>query len=282
MLSGPQNKKIQIGDTDMYYVSFGHGKKPFVILPGLGDGLKTVKGLALPLSIKYKELLDEFKIYSFSRKNQLPEGYTTRDMARDQAEAMRLLGIEHAHLMGISMGGMISQYMAIDYPELVDRLVLVVTLSEPNPVMDDSIEVWLDLAEKGEFQHLMTDTARRMYTEAFFKRNEWMLPVTGVVGEPKSYDRYLVMAKACRVHNAYEELDKIKAPTLVIGGELDATLGGDPSRRIAEKIPSAELYMYEAYGHGLYEECKDFETRVKEFLLKEIPEFSCQGDLFHG
>lgn len=270
MLSAAKNKKIQIGDTDMYYVSFGHGKKPLVILPGLGDGLKTVKGLALPLSMKYKELLDDFKIYSFSRKNYLPEGYTTRDMARDQAEVMKMLGIEHAHLMGISMGGMVSQYVAIDYPELVDKLVLAVTLSEPNSIMSDSVDVWLELAKKREFQQLMTDIARRMYTEEFFRKNEWLLPVTGIVGEPKSYDRYIVMAKACRSHNAHEELGKIKAHTLVIGGELDATLGAEPSRRIAERIPSAELYMYEEYGHGLYEESKEFESRVKEFLLKEI------------
>lgn len=266
MLSAPQNKKLRIGDTDMYYVSFGHGEQPLVILPGLGDGLKTVRGLAFPLSIKYKELLRDFKIYSFSRKNHLPDGYTTRDMAADQAEAMHQLGIERAHLMGISMGGMISQYLAIDYPELVERLVLVATLSEPNAVMDDSAKTWSDLARKHQFQQLMTDIARRMYTEAFFKKSEWVLPVTGIVGEPRSYDRYLVMAEACRNHNACPELHKIQAPALVLGGELDITLGPDASRVLADRIPSAELYMYQEYGHGLYDEAKDFEQRVHAFL----------------
>lgn len=268
MHSVPQNKKLKIGDTDMYYVSFGHGKQPLVILPGLGDGLKTVRGLAFPLSLKYKKLLRDFKIYSFSRKNCLPEGYTTRDMAADQAKAMYQLGIERAHLMGISMGGMISQYLAIDHPEMVDRLVLVATLSEPNAVMDDSAKTWADLAKKHQFQQLMADIARRMYTEPFLKKSEWVLPVTGIVGEPRSYDRYLVMAEACRNHNACSELHKIHAPTLVIGGELDITLGADASRILAEQIPAAELYMYQDYGHGLYDEAKDFEYRVHTFLAR--------------
>lgn len=266
MLSAPQNKKLRIGDTDMYYVSFGHGEQPLVILPGLGDGLKTVRGLAFPLSLKYKELLRDFKIYSFSRKNHLPEGYTTRDMAQDQAEAMQQLGIERAHLMGISMGGMISQYLAIDHPNMVERLVLVATLSEPNEIMSDSVDVWKQYAQQHQFQQLLTDIARRMYTESFFRKSELVLPVTGLVGEPKSYERYLVMAEACRRHNAAAELDQIKAPTLVLGGELDATLGADASRVLAQKIPSAELYMYKEYGHGLYDEAKDFEQRVHKFL----------------
>lgn len=52
--------------------------------------------------------------------------------------------------------------------------------------------------------------------------------------------------------------DKIKVPTLVIGGEKDITLGGDASKEIAGIIPGAELRMYEQWGHGLCEEAKDF------------------------
>ena len=63
-------------------------------------------------------------------------------------------------------------------------------------------------------------------------------------------------------------MPQIKAPTLVIGGEKDLSLGGNASREIAAKIPGAELRMYEQWGHGLYEEAKDFNQVVLEFLCR--------------
>ncbi|MGN0250788.1 MAG: alpha/beta fold hydrolase [Oliverpabstia sp.] len=68
---------------------------------------------------------NDYKVFIFSRKNDLEEGYSTRDMARDQAEAMKMLGIKSANILGISQGGMIAQYLAIDYPDLVVLAVLV-------------------------------------------------------------------------------------------------------------------------------------------------------------
>ena len=93
----------------MDYISFGNGKENLVMLPGLGDGLSTVKGMALPFAFMYRIYAKEYKVYVFSRKNCLPEGYTTRDMARDQARAMESLGIQKASVLGNSNGGMIAQ-----------------------------------------------------------------------------------------------------------------------------------------------------------------------------
>ena len=70
------------------------------MLPGLGDGLTTVKGTALPFAIAYRIYARDYKVYVFSRRNQLEEEYSTRDMARDQAEAMKRIGIEKADIMG--------------------------------------------------------------------------------------------------------------------------------------------------------------------------------------
>ena len=57
----------------------------------------------------------------------MPERYSTKKMARDINEAMNVLGIEKADVIGVSLGGMISQHLAADYPEKVENLVLVVT-----------------------------------------------------------------------------------------------------------------------------------------------------------
>ena len=66
-------------------------------------------------------------------------------------------------------------------------------------------------------------------------------------------------------HDAYDLLDRIACPTLVIGGAEDQIVTGNASAEIAERIPGAQLYMYEGLGHGLYEEAPDFLARVREF-----------------
>lgn len=72
----------------MDYIRFGTGKRILIMLPGLGDSLRSVKGTALPMAMMYRKFCKDFTVYAFSRKNALLKGYTTRDMARDQAEAM--------------------------------------------------------------------------------------------------------------------------------------------------------------------------------------------------
>jgi pimeloyl-ACP methyl ester carboxylesterase len=93
-----------------------------------------------------------------------------------------------------------------------------------------------------------------------------MIPLMGRLTKPKSYDRFLVQAEACRSHDAWEQLPSIVAPTLVMGGGQDLALGGEASREIAARIPNAVLKMYPLFGHSLYEEYKDFLRTVMDFL----------------
>ena len=83
------NGSVKIGGTEMYYAAFGKGEKKLVVLPGLSDGLATVKGKAMVLKGPYKKYLSDYTVYMFSRKNKMPESYSIRDMARDQAEELR-------------------------------------------------------------------------------------------------------------------------------------------------------------------------------------------------
>lgn len=266
MLYNAKNGTLKIGCSEMDYIRFGTGGKVLAMLPGLGDGLRSVKGTALPMAFAYRAFAKEFTVYAFSRKNVLPQGYTTQEMAEDQAQAMEQLGIKKADVLGVSMGGMIAQYLAIDYPEKVGKLILTVTSDRPNPILLESIGEWVSCAKRGDHTAFMDSNVRRIYSEEYYRKNKWLVPIMGRLTKPKSYERFFIQADACLKHNAFENLHQIQAPTLVIGGEKDNALGGAASREIATQIPGAELWMYERWGHGLYEEDKDFNQRVLHFL----------------
>ena len=266
MLLQAKNDRISVGGANMDYISFGTGGEVLVMLPGLSDGLTTVKGKALPVAFAYRAYAKGYKVYMFSRRDHLPHGYSTRDMARDQAEAMRTLGIAKAHVMGVSQGGMIAQYLAIDFPELVDKLVLVVTLSRQNARVQTVVGNWIAMAQAGDYKSLMIDTAEKTYSERYLKRYRLLYPLLGHVGKPKDFTRFLIQADSCISHDAYEELDKIQSPVLVVGGDRDQIVGADASRELAEQLRHSRLLMYDGLGHGTYEEAEDFHTHVMAFL----------------
>lgn len=266
MLLNAKNGTVSIGDTHMDYISFGNGKKVLIILPGLGDGLTTVKGTALPFAIGYRAYTANYKVYVFSRKNRLDEGYSTRDMAKDQVAAMNILGISKADIMGVSQGGMIAQYLAIDYPNLVNKLVLVVTLSKQNDTIEKVVSSMMEMAEHGDYKSLMIDTAEKSYSEQYLKKHRFLYQIFSRVGKPKNFSRFLIQANSCIHHNAYSELDKIVCQTLIVGGDSDKMVGANSSVEIAERIRNSELFIYEGLGHAAYEEAKDFNARVLCFL----------------
>ncbi|MDW7685055.1 MAG: alpha/beta hydrolase [Bacillota bacterium] len=266
MFYGARGGNVNIGETDMDYVSFGRGQKPFIIIPGLGDGLRTVKGTAMVLARMYKLFAKDYRVYVFSRKNQIEEGYSTRDMARDQKIAMEKLGIENAHVMGISQGGMISQYLAIDSPEAVDKLVIAVSVSKQNDTIQKVVRDWIAMAKSNDYKSLIIDTMEKTFTESKLKKYKPFYPILTKLGKPKSFNRFLVQAKACLNHNAYNELDKIKSYTLIIGGDHDCVVGKNSSEEMAERIHKNKLIIYKGLGHGAYEEAKDFNQQVLNFL----------------
>lgn len=262
----PQNHTMQIGDTVMDYVTFGKGEKPLIMIPGLN--LKRVIEVASPMAHMYRIVAEEYKVYLLDRREDIPEGYTVRDIAGDVAYAMKELGIENADVLGISQGGMIGQYLAIDYPELVHKLVLGVTISRENPTIREVITKWIAMAEQGDYQGISTDMLERMYTDEYKEKYGRLIPLLSKAGKPKDMQRFINLAKACSTCNTYEMLDRIKCPVFVIGGRKDNIVSGEASEEIAEKL-GCEIYMYEDMGHAVHEEAKDFNHRVLEFLRRE-------------
>ena len=216
----------------------------------------------------YRAFAGEYTVWSFSRKNDLPQGYTTREMAEDQAKAMDILEIRKAAVVGVSMGGMIAQHLAVLFPEKVEKLVLVVTSSRPNAMLTEAVEEWVRLAEQGDHTAFMDSNVRRIYSEDYYRKNKKLIPIMGRLTKPKSYERFFIQAEACLKHEAYDQLGEICMPTLILGGQLDNCLGAEASREMAERIPDSELKIYEQWGHGLYEEAPDFQETVLEFLRR--------------
>ena len=102
MLYGAKNGELQIGDRILYYVTFGRGTRPLVMIPGLGDGLHTVKGLALSFAWMYRRYANEYRVFLLSRPEPVREGETTADMAETAAET----------LPALSNGGFAAKYTA--------------------------------------------------------------------------------------------------------------------------------------------------------------------------
>ena len=265
MLLNAKNGRLELPCGGMDYIRFGGGGRPLVMIPGVGDGLKTVKGMAAPFALLYRRLARDFTVYVFSRRETLDPGTTTRDMARDLDAAMEALGLASAAVVGVSQGGMIAQWLAIDHPGRVDRLVLTVTLARPNPTARAVIGRWLDMARRGDYRGIMVDTAERSYSERKLRRARRTYRLLGSVGKPKRFDRFIIQAESCVAHDAWDALDRIACPTLVIGGADDRIVTGEASVELVEAIPGSRLVLYDGLGHGLYEEAPDFLDRVAEF-----------------
>ncbi len=256
-----QRLELEYGKIDT--IAFGRGTKPLVMLQGLNT--RGIRGAGLSLAYLYRIFAKDYRVYLFDRRPDVPEGMTVREMAADVAMAMDALGIEKAHVLGVSQGGMIAEYLAIDRPDLVEKLVLAVTLARNNAMVQSLIERWIALTEQGNMKELVTDMAQRMYSDRYVKRYEAFLPLLALLQKPRDSRRFIRLARACLSCEAYEELEKIQCPVFVIGGKQDKVLGGAASEEIARKL-NCPLYLYEDLGHAAYEEAKDFNRRVYAFF----------------
>ena len=265
-MSSTKGKTLYFNDKSMEYVTFGKGKQPLVIIPGLGDGLKTVKGKVQLFSLSYRLLAKHYKIYVFSRINELRQGYTTRDMAADVAEAMETLNLDAAYVMGISQGGMIAQWLAVDFPERVQRLILAVTTAKPSQLARERIEHWQKLSQSGNFKHLMLDIAQHSYTQKSYQKWRLLYNIMGRLGRMKDEKRIVIQSQSCLEHNSLEVLKEIQCPTLVLGALEDDVIGVKGSKELAKAISGCQLLILNHSGHALYEENKVFQEAVCGFL----------------
>mgnify|MGYP001048591472 FL=1 len=267
MMKHAEKHILKSQDFEMDYVSFGTGRRKLVLIPGLS--LRDVRDSALMLASMYRIFAKDYKVYVFDRRRRLPEGYTVRDMARDTACAMRMLNIENADVFGISQGGMIAQYLAIDSPELVHTIVLGVTASRQNTAISEVVGNWIQMAQADDFETLIMDMMEKIYSQAYIKKYGRFFPALSKMLKPKDPARFLMNARACLTCSSYDELCKIQCPAFVLGGRKDKVVTGEASEEIAVQL-GCSIYMYDHLGHSAYEEARDFNSRVYNFLISNL------------
>ncbi len=265
MIFSVKEQKCNLKEFQIDTIRFGTGSKNLIMIQGLNTN--GIKGAGLSLAWMYRLFAKDYTVYLFDRRPEIPEGMTVREMAGDVAEAMDTLGIQNADVIGVSQGGMIAQYLAIDRPDLVHKLVLAVTLSKNNDTVRSVIEKWIALTAQEDWKQLVTDMAEKMYSEGYLKRYRPMLPLLTLLQKPKDAQRFINLAEACLTCNAYEELERIQCPVFVVGGRQDKVVTGAATEEIARKL-NCESYLYDDLGHAAYEEAADFNQRVCDFLMK--------------
>ena len=231
------------------------------------QGLNThgIKNASLSLAYMYRMFVRDYKVYLFDRRPIVDSTITIKDMANDLAEIMYALNIKDAYILGVSQGGMIAQQLAIDHPALVNKLVLAVTLSRNNDVVENVINHWINLTKQGKMKELIEDMAIKMYSKQYIKRYKPFLPLLTYIQKPKDVERFINLSRSCLTCQTYQDLNKIKCPVFVIGGKLDQVVGESSSIELAQQL-NCDLYMYEHLGHACYGEAKDFNQKVKDFF----------------
>ena len=257
---------VHIRDYDATFLKFGDGPLPAVFIPGLAY-------ITLPAQEERRReyaqhYAPEFTCYFIERRPNLTEGYTTRQMAEDVFDFICALNLEKVYVEGTSQGGMIAQWLAIDHPEVVEKLVLTVTLSRPNEEIKTTSK-WLRVLKTQGGEAALKEMARDAYSERYLKLHG-ADPFEAPPAEfARPLDQYEILQKACLTHNSYDELDKIQCPTFVIGGWKDRIVSGMASVDIAEKL-HCDLHMCDELGHALDEEDPLYHKRVKDFFLSLI------------
>ena len=260
-------KSVQIPGGEMRYLEFGRGERRLVILPGLS--LRSVLLSAPAIASGYALFREDYTVTLFDRRTVVEDGYRIDDMVGDTAEAMCALGIGAADMIGVSQGGMIAMLLAARKPELVHKLVLCSTAADVNPCLRERLDQWRDLADAGDVRALNRALYQAIFSPAYYEKYRDAFRLLEGEGSAEEMAQFRILVRSFEGFDAKPELGMIRCPVYVIGAADDGVLTADASREIADRCSNAELYIYEGYGHAVYDEAPDYRTRMLEFLRRD-------------
>ena len=260
--------EIETVKTDSFtmdYFRFGNGERTLVIIPGLS--VQSVMNYAGAIEESYKLLADDFTIYVMDRRKELPSHYSVSEMADDTAKAIKALGLNRVCIFGASQGGMIAMKIAIEYPELVESIILGSTSACISPAQYSFFEGLIKLAKEGNAEALNLAFGEALYPESVFEQSKELLIEAAKTVTDEDLQRFIIMTEGMKGFDITNELRKIACPVLVIGSRSDRVLGGEASVQIMEKL-NCEIFMYDDYGHAAYDLAPDYRERMLKFFRK--------------
>ena len=258
----------KIGSHSLYYELIGQGH-PLVMIRGVGSNVDHWYDQVPALSEKFQLLV--FDNRGIARSSDPGGPFSTRDMAADTTALMDAVGIEKAHVLGYSMGGMIAQEMALNHAHRIAGLILVAT----------DCGISLRIKAKPEASRRFSEMIRLGTDEAKVAAADCLFAKQTFERKPEVIQRYTdvsqrfpasqkILAKqwaAVTQHDACSRLPNIAAPTLAMTGSEDELIPPQNAALLAEKIPSAQMISIDGGGHlFLIEQPRQFNQAVINFL----------------
>ena len=250
---------------------------------GLGEPLLLIGGFTMvkeSWELQVAELAKHFRVVSFDNRGvgetTVPgQPFTVAEMAADTVGLMDGLGIDSAHVFGVSMGGLIAQVLALDHPDRVKKVVLGCTTHGGRHAVQPQKEVMQILGKAADPSIPVEESVRMrlptVVSERFIREEPERLEefVRSSVQHYPTPEGAAGQMGALSVFNVKKRLGEIRCPVLVITGAEDRMMPPENSRLLAEGIAGAEQYMVDEAGHNFFFEKPDEVNGVLiDFLSK--------------
>lgn len=236
------------------YASFGNGAYKLVIFNALDFKHEPPSGPFLRMVVgAFGCFTDRYTVYLVNRKRGLPNGYSIGDMSEDYATTIRDELGGPVDIMGMSLGGSIAQHFAVDYPNLVRRLVIASCAYRGSDEGDKVAMRLRELVLAHKWRAASATLGDCMFANQakryLFRLLMWIFPMLYSPTGP-SDGVIEIEAVPNYEYDFKERLAEIKVPTLVVGGDQDIFYPATLLRETAAGIPNARLILYEGLGHG--------------------------------
>lgn len=241
----------------------GPAGAPFLVLSNsLGTNLDMWEPQLAALTQRFRVLRYDSRGHGLSAVT--PGPYSIDRLARDVVALFDQLKIDRAHFCGLSMGGMVGMWIAINAPQRVDRLVLANTAAKIG-----TAEMWnarIDAVRKGGTASIAPAVLARWFTPALLDTPTPMIAQVRATFERMSADGYAACCAAVRDTDQRHTLGRIHAPTLVIAGSDDLSTPADDGRYTAEHVPSARYVELPATHLSNIQAAPAFTQALMQFL----------------
>lgn len=257
---------IRANGIQMNYELSGKQGAPIVILShSLGSSLVMWNPQMRALETHFKVL--RYDIRGHGKSEAPPGAYTLELLGEDAVALLDVLEIERVHWVGLSMGGMIGQSVALNYPRRLSSLALCDTGAAIAPEAQPIWQERIDAVRGGGVASQLEPTMERWFTPSFLKLNPHMLGVIRNEFLATPAQGYLGCIYAIRKLNYLNRLSAIKIPTLIMVGEDDPGTPVSASEAIHQRIPDSKLVIIKSARHLSNVEQPDvFNTNLLTFL----------------